>query len=350
MWQRRSFCGVLGASVLSGAAPARAADKQRLRVLAWPGYVDPEAMRSFEHRSGVQVVLTVIDSDVDLWQKMNANKGRDFDVFAVNTAELRRYRRENLVQAISPGLIPNLARQLPRFRQTSALPGLSVKGSFFGVPFAFAEMGLIYDRSKVQRAPDSIADLWDARYRGRVIAYNGGTHNFSLAALRLGLATPFNLSAANWAPAAEQLIALRRNAGGFYTQPAESVALFKRRQAALMFANFGRQQLLELQESGVDAAYVIPKEGALAWLDCWVLSAAAADSKLAHAWINHMLEDETSRMLGSSQGLGSTMMTSKDYLPDDKLLWLEPVESEERRNQLWARIISGDRLAKVLEP
>ncbi|MEJ6004665.1 extracellular solute-binding protein [Paucibacter sp. AS339] len=350
MWQRRNLCGTLGAALLSAVVPAWAAEKKSLRVLAWPGYAEPEVVKSFERRSGVQVALTVIDSDVDLWQKMNANKGRDFDVFATSTAELRRYVRQGLVAAIDPTLIPNLGRQLPRFRKISALPGLSQEGKRYGVPFTFAEMGLIYDRSQMPRAPDSIAALWDARYRGKVIAYNGGTHNFSLAAQSLGLPNPFALTAPNWAPAVEQLIALRRNAGGFYTQPQESVALFKRRQAALMFANFGRQQLLQLQAAGVDAAYAMPKEGALAWLDCWVVSQAAADSQLAHAWINHVLEDEASRLLGSRQGLGSTILASPDHSPEDKLLWLEPVESEERRNQLWARIISGDRASKVLEP
>lgn len=348
--QRRKFCLGLTTAMLAGSAGAATDKRPRLRVLAWPGYAEPEVVKSFEQRSGARLELTVIDSDVDLWQKMNANKGQDFDVFAVNTAELRRYVRQGLVAGIEAALIPNLARQLPRFRKATAIPGLSAAGKTFGVPFTFAEMGLIYDRQQVQRAPESIAALWDTHYRGRVIAYNGGTHNFSLAAQALGLDQPFNLSGKRWDQAVDQLIALRRNAGGFYTQPEESVALFKSRQAALMFANFGRQQLLLLKAAGVDAGYVIPKEGALAWLDCWVLTRAAQDAKLAHAWINHLLEDEPSRLLASRQGLGNTILASPDYRAEDKLLWLEPVESEERRNQLWARIISGDRAAKVLEP
>ncbi|MCV2350490.1 extracellular solute-binding protein [Paucibacter sp. Y2R2-4] len=339
----------MSTALASVAAPAWAAEGTRLRVLAWPGYAEPEVVKRFEQRSGAQVALTVIDSDVDLWQKMTARQGRDFDVFAVNTAELRRYVRQDLLAEIKPSLIPNLAKQLPRFRSGSALAGLSVDGSRYGVPFTFAEMGLIYDRSRVQEAPDSIAALWDPRYRGRVIAYNGGTHNFTLAAQSLGLPKPFELSVQQWRASIERLIALRRNAGGFYTRPEESVALFKRRQAALMLANFGRQQLLQLRAAGVDAAYAIPKEGALAWLDCWVITRQAQDSQLAHAWINHVLEDEASRLLGSRQGLGNTTLESSDYRAEDKLIWLEPVESEERRNQLWARIISGDRAAKVLE-
>ncbi|MBC7682954.1 MAG: spermidine/putrescine ABC transporter substrate-binding protein, partial [Ferruginibacter sp.] len=50
------------------------------------------------------------------------------------------------------------------------------------------------------------------------------------------------------------------------------------------------------------------------------------------------------------QGLANTTTASPDYRAEDRLVWLEPVESEERRNQLWSRIVSGDRASKVLAP
>ncbi|MCV2367875.1 ABC transporter substrate-binding protein [Roseateles oligotrophus] len=347
--QRRKLILGMSLGVLSGRPHAAAQGKPRLRVLAWPGYAEPEVIKSFEQSSGASVELTLIDSDLDLWQKMNAKRGADFDVFAVNTAELTRYVEQGLVANIEAGLIPNLAQQLPRFRRSAAIPGVGVGAQTLGVPFAFAEMGLIYDRRQMQRPPDSVTALWDPHLRGRVIAYDGGTHNFSLAAQVLRLPTPFKLAESDWAPAVDRLIALRRNVAGFYTRPEESVALFKRRQAVLMFANFGRQQLLLLKSAGVDADYVIPSEGALAWLDCWVVSSAAQqNTKLAHAWINHLLEQPASHLLTSRQGLGNTTQASADYRADDKLLWLQAVESEERRNLLWGRIISGDRASKVL--
>ncbi len=347
--QRRSLLMGLSLGLVSGRPHAAPPAKQRLRVLAWPGYAEPEVIKSFEQSSGASVELTLIDSDLDLWQKMNAAQRGNFDVFAVNTAELPRYVQQGLVAGIDTRLIPNLARQLPRFRRSAALLGVASSNDWVGVPFAFAEMGLIYDRRQMQRPPDSIASLWDSRWSRRVVAYNGGTHSFSLAAQALGLPTPFNLSDKAWAPAVDRLIALRRNAAGFYTQPEESVALFRNRQAALMFANFGRQQLLLLRAAGVDAAYAIPQEGALAWLDCWVISRAAQQrASLAHAWINHLLGDLASQLLSSRQGLGNTTQETPDYPADDRLIWLQAVESEERRNMLWQRILSGDRAAKVL--
>lgn len=329
---------------------AHAAERGVLRVLAWPGYADPDVVRGFEQRHKVRVEVTLIDSDAALWQRMSASDGRDFDVFAVNTAELQRYIDGGLALPVDPATIANTSRQLPRFRQVGAIPGLVRGGEVYGIPYTYAEMGLIYDRSQFVLPPDSLRALWDPALQGRVLAYNGGVHNFSLAMLSLGVEQPFRIAAGQWRPAVERLIELRRNVLGFYTQPEESVELFRRHRVALMLANYGTQQLRLLRAAGADVGYVIPREGALAWLDCWVVARGVRDRQLVEAWLNYMLEPEVSGLLVSRQGLGSTIAESTDNRPQDQLRWLEAVEDVGRRERLWVRVISGDRLARVLAP
>lgn len=324
--------------------------QQVLRVLAWPGYADADLVKSFEAKTGAKVEVSFIDSDEVMWQKLSKNPTQDFDLFAVNTAELQRYMDAQLVQPIRAASIPNLARQLPRFRITQAIAGLSRDGQTFAVPYTYAEMGIIYDRQQVKEPPTSIRALWEPRYRGKVLLYNGGTHNFSLAAQALGHATPFRLSDKDWSAAVEQLIALRRNAQRFYTQPEESVELFQSGRSALMFANYGSQQLKLLRNAGVDVGYSIVKEGALAWLDCWAITRAARNVALAHAWIDYFLEQAPGQALLERQGLANTTSEPPYLRAQDQLKWLEPVENAERRNRLWERILAGDRASKVLAP
>lgn len=339
-----------GLSLLLSGPASLAAEPAVLRVLAWPGYADPDVVRGFERRYKVRVEVTLIDSDAALWQRMSADGGQGFDVFAVNTAELQRYIDGGLALPIDPAAITNIRRQLPRFRQVEAIPGLVRSGQLYGIPYTYAEMGLIYDRSQFVLPPDSLRALWDPVLRGRVLAYNGGVHNFSLAQLSLGSERPFRIAANEWRPVVERLIELRRNVLGFYTQPDESVELFRRHRAALMLANYGMQQLHLLRAAGADVGYVIPREGALAWLDCWVVARGVRDRQLVEAWLNYMLEPEVSGLLVSRQGLGSTIAESTENRPQDRLRWLEAVEDVGRRERLWARLISGDRPARVLAP
>jgi len=344
----------IAVAVALALACAQATAAPVLRVLAWPGYAEPEVVHDFETRTGAHVELTVIDTDESMWQKLSAHDGADFDVFAVNTAELQRYIHAGLVQPVNTDKIPNTRAQLPRFRQRATIPGLvhvqAGVAQTYAIPFTYSEMGLIYDKRQVSDPPTSIAALWDTRYQGKVLAYSGGTHNFSLAAQMLGAPSPFKMQPAMWPRAVDALIDLRRNVLGFYNQPEESVRLFQRHGAALMYANYGTQQLHLLKAQGIDAGYVIPREGALAWLDCWAVTRGARDIALAHAWIDQVLGEQAGRLLVQRQGLASTTTESASSRPEVRLLWLEPVEDAGRREGLWARIRSGDRASRVLAP
>ena len=147
---------------------------------------------------------------------------------------------------------------------------------------------------------------------------------------------------------AAHLVALRRNALAFYSLPEESVELFRQDGGVLLFANYGGQQVKMLRAAGADIGYIIPREGALAWLDCWAVTRQARDPDLAHAWINHMLSPQASEALRQRQGLGATTNDGDAPALTGRLVWLEPVEDDERRNRLWRRIVSGDSVAKVL--
>jgi len=203
-------------------------------------------------------------------------------------------------------------------------------------------MGLIYDRQQFSQPPQSITSMWDPKFQGRVLAFNTSSHNFSLASLARG-GDPFHIAAADFPLVTDQLVALRRNVLTFYSLPEEAAELFREHSVALLFANYGRQQLKQLQDAGADVGYVIPREGALAWLDCWAISRNARDPVLAEAWINFTLEPHVSRALSERQGLSNTLVEPVGMGPSAQLIWLRPVEDDAHRTALWQRIMSGDR-------
>ena len=163
--------------------PAPALAGETLRVMAWPGYADHDLVQAFEQRYKVKVEVTMINSDDDMWERLSVGQGADFDVFAVNTAELQRYIDKGISIPLTPANISNAAKQLPRFRNLSAIPGLTRNGEVYAIPYTYSEMGLIYDRKVFKTPPNSFAVMWDKRYKGRVLAYQGSEHNFSLAAM-----------------------------------------------------------------------------------------------------------------------------------------------------------------------
>ncbi|WP_175852874.1 extracellular solute-binding protein [Burkholderia anthina] len=328
----------------TSAASAGMAADSILRVLAWPGYADQDVVDAFETQFHVHVEVTFVDSDEALWTRMHSASPPPYDVLAANTAEIQRYAHEGLLAPIDLSRIPNRRRQLPNFQHVAAIGGLVHDGSTYGIPFTYSSMGLIYDRKQVTATPRSMLELWNPRYRGRVLDFNSAQHNFSFTALALGYPDPFHLSRAQTLAVTHKLIDLRRNLLTYYTLPEEATALFVQHHAALMFGNYGTQQVELLRRAGVDVGYVIPDEGALAWLDCWAVTRGAERRELAFAWINYMLEPAIGTLLTERQGLANTLEPPPGLAAGHPhLVWIQPVEDTARRESLWSRIVSGDR-------
>lgn len=328
--------------------PQSALAMETLRILAWPGYADADLVAIFEQRHGVHVEVTLVDNDDVLREKMAADQGAHFDVIAANTAEMVHYIDSGLIQPIDTQNIPNLRKQLPRFRPLSAIPGITRAGRVYAIPYTYSEMGLIYDRRRFQTAPSGYADLWNPRYTGQVLLFDGGTHNFSLAALALGL-DPFHIPPGARQQVLKKLLALRRNALAFYKLPEEATRLFREQSAALLFANYGNQQVKQLRDAGADIGYVVPRNGVLAWLDCWAVSRGARNKALAEAWIDYALEPAVSHALSARQGLANTLEATGAAHASGRVIWLQPVEDDAWRNRLWQRILSGERESRLLQ-
>lgn len=315
--------------------------KEVLRVLIWPGYADPDIVKLFEDRFDAEVQVSYVVSDDELWTRTNEKGGNNFDVFAANTAELQRYINKGLSIPINVENIPNHHNQLPRFRDLSSIPGLVRDGKTYAIPYTYSAMGLIYNRKLVKNPPVSMEAMWDKAYQGKVLAFNASNHNFSIAGLLLGARNPFHLNKEEFNKATDKLIALRRNALTFYNSPEEAVELYKENEIALVFGNYGDQQVKQLQASGADIGYVLPEEGAFAWLDCWSIASGVKNKKLAEAWINFMLEKSVGDALTERQGLQNTVTAISDARDEKKIIWLEPIADYAEREGAWGKIRSG---------
>lgn len=344
--------GAWGATAARAQTLHRTSDPAKtLRVLAWPGYADPDVVKAFEAREGARVELSIVGSDEVLRQRLAlvdpVTGGPLFDVLAANTVEIQRLRELNMLAPLALSSLPNAAAQLPRFLRRESIPGITDAGRLYAMPYTYAEMGLIFDRRQISTPPVSLETLWDPALQGRVLAFDSSTHSFSLAAMAQGL-SPFQIDAPHWGRVTQRLVALRRNVRSFYSLPEESAEMFRRHRVALMFANYGRQQLKLLQDQGLDVGYVVPREGALAWLDCWAITRQARNTDLAARWVNHLLSLDSGRLLTRRQGLANTLEEPAGVPASGRLVWLEPVEDEPRRGRLWQRIIAGERPERLV--
>src|SRR4029079_13424740 len=131
------------------AAPAilrsgRALAAKELRVMAWQVYADDDWVKEFEQQTGATAKVLFIGTDDEIWAKIKGSEGKDFDVFAVNTAQLQRYIDGSLTTPLDLEKLPNQKNVLPRFQDLSQIKGVMRDGKVHAVPFCFDCIGLIY--------------------------------------------------------------------------------------------------------------------------------------------------------------------------------------------------------------
>src|SRR5690349_17098540 len=170
--RREALMAALAVPAILKSGQALAA--KELRVMAWDGYADDDWVKEFQDQTGAVAKVVFIGTDDEIWAKIKGSEGKDFDVFAVNTAQLQRYIDGGLTTPHDLSKLPNQKNVLPRFQDLSKVKGIMRDGKVHSIPFCFDSIGLIYDKSKVDPAPDSFKVLWDPKYQGKILAYDNG--------------------------------------------------------------------------------------------------------------------------------------------------------------------------------
>ncbi|WP_439848937.1 hypothetical protein, partial [Staphylococcus pasteuri_A] len=69
------------------------------------------------------------------------------------------------------------------------------------------------------------------------------------------------------------------------------------------------------------------------------MSNGVQNRELAHQWINFTLEPWVSELLTERQGLANTIVQDTRSVAEDKIIWLERVEDNQRRTDYWENIL-----------
>jgi spermidine/putrescine-binding protein len=162
-----------------------------------------------------------------------------------------------------------------------------------------------------------------------------------LGALVLGMPDPYNLSDAEFEQVKQKLIAQKKLLLTYYAGFDEGVNAFADNKLKLMFS-MGEPQVAALKKKGVNAALSIPKEKAIGWLDCWVISAGARDVELAQAWINACLDKKVGNLLSTKKNYGNTTDSDANIsigmTYGDRLAWLLTPENFDKRVAIWNEV------------
>lgn len=336
-WIKFGVGAAAQASVLGYAPLAQAQAGKELRVLTWEGYADDVWVKAFEKQTGAHVKVSYTGSVDEIFAKLAATRGADFDVVVIETSSYKALVKQKLIQPLDLRKLPNLANLTPAFRN---VPAIVFDGKTYAVPFAWGSNAMIYDKKVFSTAP-GWEIFWDPKYSGKVLGLDDATTMIVTTALVLGIKDPFNLTDAQFSAVKAKMIEQKKQVLSYYAGFDDGVSTMAQGGVVAMMS-MGEPQVTQLKAKGIDSAVAIPKQGAIGWIDCHTLSAGARNPELAHAYINFMMDKKVGTYISQKTNYGNTTdQAANEKLGFDyanRLVFLRAPEDQTRRIALWNEV------------
>ena len=266
----------LGACGGGGLSEQSVSSSNRLRVLNWSEYLDPELLTQ------VDAMLASSVTYEELWEDNYSGQdlfGSDWDIVTPTNWLAAQYIQDGSVQRLPVEFIPNHKNIDPVF-----LTNGWDRGARFHMPWQSGITGIAYDPALTGRELTSIADLFAPDLAGRVAMIGEMREAVGLAMLANG-DDPARPTQEQAERAFDQLVEAN-DRGQFYQDWVfnEFTDLLKSGTVAASMAWSGDAVQLQLERPDIE--FVIPEEGAIQWFDTMVIPTGASNARGAAEWMN----------------------------------------------------------------
>ena len=290
------------------------ADNQRLRIITWADYIPADLIAAFTKETGIPVEVTLSNNE-EMISKLRATGGAGFDLaqpsqdrVASAESEFGIYKPIDLskikIEEFQPALLDIVKRNA------------TVDGKLYALPYLWGTDGLVVNTKRAKVG--DYGDLCNPELKGKTairlrrptlmaFAFASGKDPFSLYADPKAYGALMDKVGAT-------LIACKSNFKFFYDNKDQLLNGFRSGEvvAAMMWDTGG----WTLNRDNPDIQFVVPRSGALGWLDTFALPAHGRNDAAAYAWINFTMRPENAAKVIKSVG---NFSAAKDTAP-----WVDP--------------------------
>ena len=285
MMNRTIGRGLLAATLLATFC-AGVAQAEEIRVLNWKGYGTDEswATEAFEAKTGYTVVHDYFNSEQEMLTKLRTNPGT-YDVVMINAAFTGQALEEGLIQPIDTGKITNAADLTPEMAQSELL---NTGGKTYGVPWVWGLTSLAINDKAFDQKPDSIEVMWDPAHKGKVVLRDDALEAVQFGAIATGqdINDIKDLGAVK-----EKLASLMPQIRTFWSSENDWNQMVAAGQIDVGTYWSGAASRAKVNFN-LPVSFVIPKEGAVGWLDGLSIPAGSKNVDAALAFIDYMISPE----------------------------------------------------------
>ena len=329
-------------------SPASAASRQ-LVFYSWAEYMPQSVLDEFEASTGIHVNYITYASQDEASAAIRSSSV-PFDVAIVAYDWVPSLVEAGLLAKLDGANLPNFKNISPLFRNLFYDPQNS-----YTTPYLWGTTGLLVRTDLVDKPVTRWADLWEQPLEGKILARPVPSELFGAALLAQGDALnaedPAQLEAA-----LTRLKMLKAKIDFVPVETDDALQPLLDGKAVVMIGWNGDALAARAENPAV--AYVLPEEGAIAWVDNFVISARTTHQADAEAFINFVLRPEISARISEAYYYPSTNEAANQHV--DASLRSDPLvfpaakdtshltfymphsaEAEQLYEQLWQQFLAA---------
>ncbi len=282
------------ATLYAGGTPEES--ENVLTVVNWKDYGSDsqEVLDHFAAEYDCKIVHVYMASEEELLTKLRTGGIGEFDVVLPNASILPMAIEEDLIQPIDTDRLESFDSLFDKFKNLDE----NIKdGTLYAVPWVWGSTSIAYNTEMITEPINSIDVLWDSQYTGKISFRDDYNDAVMAAAIALGQDPnhPSNMNAIK-----EKLIEQKPLNRTYWKTGDEFSKLFANKQIAVGMMWSGQAAAMKL--NGEPIEYVIPKEGAIGWVDNWAVVKDAPNEDMAYKFIDYMIGYEFQKAWVTSGG------------------------------------------------
>ena len=296
---------MLGTCALAETVNAK--DEAVLNIFTWEGYIDYETViKPFEAETGIKVNYATFASNEEMYEKLSAANGGDYDIVLASDYMLNTTREAGLMQKFDPAIVTNYGNLNPDFTHQFFDPD-----NEYVIPYVSGIPLIVYDPSVVEIEINGFADLWDASLADSIGLIDDARVTIGMVLLSMGQSMNTTDDAV-LAEAAEKLAALKPNIHVLEYENLHNYLVSGDIAVAYTFTPFVALAL----DANPDLKVVWPQEGLGFGIDGCFIPANAPHAKNANVFLEYLLRPEVAAVCAEWQYYCSPNAAAQDVLAD----------------------------------
>jgi spermidine/putrescine transport system substrate-binding protein len=277
----------------------------------WPLYIDEHSLKTFDKRHGVKVkYVEEINDNFEFFGKVRQqlaqgqNIGRD--IVTLTDYMAARWVRDGYCTPLDKKNVPNIKNLVSNLKSINYDPSRT-----YTLPWQSGGTGIGYNPKKTGRRLESVNDLFDPAFKGRVTMLSEPYDSACLVLLGMGIDASKAkiddiLKAIEKIKTAKDAGQIRRFTGNDYTTDLAKGNVW------VSVAYSG--DLVQLQADNPDLEFIYPKEGAMLFTDNMMMPKPVSHPYGAEVLMNYYYEPEVAAKVAAYVNYITPVQGAKEVL------------------------------------